>query len=805
MPRTRAQGLAQQQAGVAPSPPQSLPAQTRKAKRAPSAIQRATPDCENDHSFTPSPTLSDEKALVHIWLSPSRTTLAAMGTSVKPSIQVVVPRRDIVNFLKSYTSKNSDNPGSTKRRLEDSQQGSPPSKRPRMSPTANVLDVPAYDHHGNLVLAADADDTELSLLKETPSYTSANILTGFGDVDTQKGQSAASHNGTDETPHTQAQSDPATQVRDEVHAQPETPGRSWGLSSVLGSVRAASRLLPMFRRAPLNLADGNQKGTTGTSPLAHINTPNITAATATANGTTSTADSRAAVSENMEEIEKHSRKKSSKVSKKPSKSEQRKSAHKKKKKEKLNKEERLMAMLEANKIMIQNEVDRKVYFALKAEHEAAQAAQAPGTKRKRFSPTVIPNPAGCSYGMDLEFFGDDSDEEEEVSAAVEPQLEPQSEPEPEPSPSLRAAKRVRFTADTRFPLDPPLTQHADDTTAKAPEASNLTTTPLFSGSFSLPSSNMFAAGNVAVQSNTSVPSVIDNRTFTVPDESDSDDSLLEPANTYGEKGKDLEPTNPSEGDVIEAEPANTYGGNGKGVDWSTRNVGPSKPWQQDPPPAPTPSHAALPGSKVPSKLEESLARCRSEALRFTPKQPSTLRSVSRLSNSTIASSDSGDHEETTETPAGTNVATTEVFREETPAANRDLFRPAPTETPAANHDLFGPAPTQTPAANRDLFRSAPAETPAAKREAFREISPNQLNWVSEMDAELAKDAAERHQQYIPMDPVVANLNQIPLNDLIRFEFPSLGYTGPGMDPTVQALLDVIPDDQLIHFEFPRNQ
>ena len=833
----RAQGIAQQQAGMVPSPPRSLPLPTRKTRKASEEAVSTSAISEDTLSISveTSTLHSEEKALVYAWLSPSKTTLAAKYTTVKPNVQVVVPRADLKKFLNSYSLRSSNIsaivPASTKRRSENSRQGYPPSKRVRMSPTATVLNIPAYDLNGNLVLAADADDKEVSLVEEIPSYAAGNFLAGFGK-DTENGRRAASHDGAVEAS--------ATQVHDEVHVQPQTPSRSWGIGSVLGSVRAASRLLPIFRRTPLKLSDENRNVITGNSPLAHISTPNIIVTTPTANDTTFTADSRAELGENIEKPEKQLKKKSSKPSKsskKSSKSEERKAAHKKNKKEKMDKEERRKAMLEANKLMIQNEVDRKVYETLKAEHEAAQSA---GGKRKRFSPPVIPNPVGSSYGMDLNFFGGDSDEEKEAAATIEPLFEPPSEPEPEPSPSLRAAKRVRFTADTRFPLDNPLTQRQTNTGAshvsnhttatKAPPARNA---PFLSGDSTLPITNIFDSGYVAANSNTSVPPVIDNRTFTVPDDSDSDDSLIELSNTDADKGKVVEPTSTYDGKGREAEPANTYEGSGKGVDWSTRNVGTSQPWQQDPPPAPTPSHAALPGPKLPSKSEESLARLRSEALRFTPKQPSTLRSVSRLSNSTVASSDSGDHE-AAETPAVTNVVPSGVSHKETPAATHNDIQPVATETPAAIHNVFQPAAPETPAANRDNSRSAPTEapapnqtlfqpvateipaadrnilrpaatlTPAATREPFRVVSGNQFNWLEETEEYQAKFDTARQQRHFPIDPEIARLvNETPLHNLIHFFPPSQLHTDHiRKDPAIKAALKAVSRDDLIRFNFP---
>lgn len=49
-------------------------------------------------------------------------------------------------------------------------------------------------------------------------------------------------------------------------------------------------------------------------------------------------------------------------------------------------------------------------------HRAALANQPTGSKRRRPSPRVIPNPKGASYGLDLDFFGDsDSEDEEDTS------------------------------------------------------------------------------------------------------------------------------------------------------------------------------------------------------------------------------------------------------------------------------------------------------------------------------------------------------------------------------------------------------
>jgi hypothetical protein len=74
-----------------------------------------------------------------------------------------------------------------------------------------------------------------------------------------------------------------------------------------------------------------------------------------------------------------------------------------------------------------------------------------------------------------------------------------------------------------------------------------------------------------------------------------------------------------------------------------------------PPPRPTPSHATLPSENLHHALASdnnaALERARSQALKYTPKHPSSLRTASRLSTSTLAS----DIVDVSETPAASQV------------------------------------------------------------------------------------------------------------------------------------------------------
>ncbi|KAI9796512.1 MAG: hypothetical protein M1835_003846 [Candelina submexicana] len=73
-------------------------------------------------------------------------------------------------------------------------------------------------------------------------------------------------------------------------------------------------------------------------------------------------------------------------------------------------------------------------------------------------------------------------------------------------------------------------------------------------------------------------------------------------------------------------------------------------WTQPPPARPTPAHALLPiaNPSGPSS-DEALARARSQAEKYKPKQPSGLRASSRLSTSTVGSDTNEDEDGMTDT------------------------------------------------------------------------------------------------------------------------------------------------------------
>lgn len=249
------------------------------------------------------------------------------------------------------------------------------------------------------------------------------------------------------------------------------------------------------------------------------------------------------------------------------------------------------AFLAANKRLIDEEVVRQVTAAMREEEKRckAEGANATGTKRKRYSPDIIPNPKGCSYGMDLDYFGNSSSDDE---AAEE-------DTPTKPSKRARISPREPSTP-TRKPIGDP---------ARA--------TPYTGVTFAEPRPNLF--DNV----NTSPPVVYvptPSITFEVP---------------YGSDSSEDEESESNE-NVFDSPTQSHTSAPVQNVTSTTADPGP-------PPPRPNPSHAALPSAGVISSDTDALARARSQALRYTPRLPSGLRASSRLSSSTVAS-DIGDEE-----------------------------------------------------------------------------------------------------------------------------------------------------------------
>ncbi|GFF90840.1 hypothetical protein IFM53868_06301 [Aspergillus udagawae] len=246
-------------------------------------------------------------------------------------------------------------------------------------------------------------------------------------------------------------------------------------------------------------------------------------------------------------------------------------------------------------------------------------------KRKRSpSPDVIPNPAGCSYGLDLDYFCYSSDSEEEADGQPQ-QAVPPTRPDALAKSAVRSAirseqgpsKRVRFDAspeDTPSKLrtrpratDPYTGRHfismgdaARVTAPGSPAAAPATPTP---------------AARVDLSTPQRSPGFIPNKqgTFQLDYDAFSDES---------ESSGAPSPKAPSAKSVSETQATATSTEVQESV--------------QSPAPHPT-SRQALPPS-TPSRVDqEALARVRSQAEKYKPKTPSGLRTASRYSSPLTAS------------------------------------------------------------------------------------------------------------------------------------------------------------------------
>lgn len=298
-------------------------------------------------------------------------------------------------------------------------------------------------------------------------------------------------------------------------------------------------------------------------------------------------------------------------------------------------------------------------------------ATTPGGKRKRQpSPDAIPNPPGASYGMDLDYFGcSSSDEEEEQTTPTKQPLRKKSrlsEFESTPDSIIGDPHRARpytgvYFADSSdkyhggnifderassanaasraADAKPAVTSPTPNESAKAAAARAATMGAVREG-VKVTEAELMARGYLDNAPRIQIPGPPPkpNRSgmFTVPDASDSDS---DPEDTEPE----VAISSPSQQPVVTSSAAPSQDKSG-----ST--------WTQPPPPAPNPSHAALPpGSSNEDQLNDAIAKARANAMKHAPKKTSSLRQSSRLSSPKVVI-DSMEKE-----PAkGTGVASKEV-------------------------------------------------------------------------------------------------------------------------------------------------
>ncbi|MCJ1408748.1 hypothetical protein MMC19_002824 [Ptychographa xylographoides] len=518
----------------------------------------------------------------------------------------------------------------------------------------------------------------------------------------------------------------AHEANDIVQTSDSTPSnRLWGLASFMGSV---SRYVPSFRRPPLPVPEIYQNHATNASipdRMSDADT-NLPQAPTTSLGTKN----------------------------------ERYKLHKKSHKSKSKSSKRDVASMAFHEKEIADEVARRV---TKEVNEALQQQKLanPGEKRKRYSPDGIPNPPGCSYGLDPAFFGSDSGSEE---GSAEEYVE---------SPSARPTKRARLSLET--PTTSQMHIIGDPNRAR----------PYVGTMFAKPKPTIF---KTALKSASST--VNKTVTFAVPDDSESETDEV----TATTKGK---------GKATEAPFSTTI---------SIESL------QQ--PPTPRPSHAALPSVNAspvspatavistPATTPilttgdtEALARARSQALRYTPVKPSGLREASRLSSSTIAtpSDNGGDdvNQSVSETPAISTMGNKGVSQpvSEAPltsAVNSNDVIQTVSEIPALytmGNNNVNQSVTETSrvhtVGNNDVGQSV-VESPVPNT-----IGNNGVD-QSFIERSISYDIGGNN-----VDPTALEVHTV-LENVLR----DISGNTNMIDPEVAAAINAVPESDLMSFTFP---
>ncbi|KAL4945489.1 hypothetical protein BDV06DRAFT_31775 [Aspergillus oleicola] len=253
-----------------------------------------------------------------------------------------------------------------------------------------------------------------------------------------------------------------------------------------------------------------------------------------------------------------------------------------------------------------------------APREGDTASELQKKKRKRSpSPDVIPNPAGSSYGMDLDYFCYSSDSDENEAASAVPQTEPRKADVHGKS-SLRSVAQTERPAEKKkknvhFGLSP------EDTPSKNRRAR---ATEPYTGShfIGMGGSQSFSAPTTPtpasrIQDPRQRPGFVPNRsgTFELDYDAFSDDS---------ESSGAPSPSSVPAPSPIPKTPTSTQPATPQSAQTSAPRSA-ARPPQT--PSTQTPSTSA--------KFDgEALARVRSQAEKYKPKTPSGLRTTSRYSS-----------------------------------------------------------------------------------------------------------------------------------------------------------------------------
>lgn len=379
---------------------------------------------------------------------------------------------------------------------------------------------------------------------------------------------------------------------------------------------------------------------------------------------------------------------------------------------------------------------------MKAQESKEKKAQGAGSKRKR-SLDVIPNPPGGGYGMDLQYFGADSDDDDEKDDAEVGQTHTQ-----------KSTKKSRISEvlvgdnhEDTTPTHKPVKKDWDYEKLGDPHRAKPYTGKMFAflndppaparvyGNTFLAQEEMESRESASVKSSTTPvgPTI----TFRVPSPGDSDSD---------------------EGDISVSE---------------TSPV-PLKPASPSSEITPSRVNVFSEAAAQPEIGTSALDRARQSALKHQPTQPSRLREASRLSTSTVASSPT--EERASEMPL--EFSSYSHYEHLMPDHVRDIFREAWVQHEGGDHV----------ARTKDAFEMFLA----AKAEHAKQVAQHKLASTSETisNRTLPATPAENSNassQFSTNEPAVQSDGQ-EMSKKVKPPF-LLGYSGTGIDPKILKAVD----------------
>lgn len=483
--------------------------------------------------------------------------------------------------------------GKRRRTLEESSEvNAPPRKRLR-NRFKGMPDI--YDENGNLTLGSRKGAMASSFIENQPP----TVQNPYTEDEVPRIEEESLHG-----PHPPESVEQSRQEQAPQTPRAQTSTRGWGFSSFLPSAQTVSRLIPFSsRRTPSAAAVSSSAGVT-VQPATTTSASNE--ADARNGPSTPQYTSQPLHSAQTEPRQINKDADSNAKSSTPSATDGPAKRHRKEKpkkqlltkgqaaeRDRLKKEKE---ELRAEKERLKQEEARIAQMKKDWEEQRArvEAAQAPGTKRKRVpSPDVIPLPPGGGYGLHEDYFYFDSDDEESEQGQDTP-----SRPRPN--------KKARLSSSSQGSTAEPRTS-----------------TVYEGGHFLMPGQSPLTANNNAFRKETRITTATPLRhpgRFAVPSPSDTDD-----------EGDDVEEqgikATPSKGPSSQTTPITT----------NSQSTNPSS--------TPNSSDASRLTKQPMPEPVDPVKNARSKIMQYQPPVGSKLKEPIRFSISTAGSDTGGDADE----------------------------------------------------------------------------------------------------------------------------------------------------------------